>query len=88
MIQKRNPSKSIARPAVKKTYDGVHRILLIGISHQLSRQPMIRTGTPMASSPAARSTGGRSFLSESPTRMPSSVVQIAGMVDSRPSLSG
>src|SRR5256885_5210149 len=88
IIQNRNPSNAIASPAVKTTYEGDHKFLLIGISHQFNSHPSTVTGTETASIPAHFSSADRPLISHSPTRMPSSDVAMDGMVERIPSLSG
>src|SRR3954467_15338722 len=71
-------------PAVKSTYELVHRLLLIG-KDQCHMSPSIMAMLPTPNMPDSRSLSGRGDLIQRPQMMPSIAVPIAGIVENGPS---
>src|SRR5471032_869374 len=77
-------SDTAARPAVNRTYELVHRLLLIGKT-QCHMSPPIIASAPAVNNPASRSVKGCRSPIHRPAMLPSIAVVMAGIVDSTPS---
>src|SRR6476620_396575 len=84
MIHIQVANATAAMPAVKRTYELVHKLLLMG-KDQCHITPAIMAMLPSANLPARRSFRGRGDLIHRPQRTPSMAVPIAGMVENGPS---
>src|SRR6267378_3274194 len=78
-------SETHATPAVKTTYELVHRFLFMGRA-QFHISPIIMPRAPTAKRAAKRSTSGRSRSAiQRPARFPKRHVATAGIVEKKPS---
>src|SRR6186713_472803 len=84
MIHMQVASATAPMPAVKSTYELVHRLLLMG-NDQCHMRPAIIAMLPIANMPERRSLSGRGALIQRPQMMPSMAVPIAGIVENGPS---